>query len=227
MIAADVSLKLHYQINRARQFCLKKNNSLSDVLRTANIAALQTKILARILLKSFVNSKLHFTFAMNQLRTQQAPHSTPNPVALAGSGTRQECTTYKQDNHVPSPRCGPNVSLPERGTTLSPRGADTAQWEGADKTLRSPFTDRIPVERLRTIWNDKDITYPDCELLTIRDWLYTMAEIINEVINSPGFRAPGGWEKENQHHGRHRIESPRTSNPRNNTNGRHPSEPPV
>lgn len=53
-----------------------------------------------------------------------------------------------------------------------------------------PYDNRISIEQLRAIWNDDEETYTDDDLLFIRDWLYTMSEIIIDVINSPGFIAP-------------------------------------
>ena len=49
---------------------------------------------------------------------------------------------------------------------------------------------RVSVEQLGAIWNDGETIYNEAELLIIRDWLYTMADVITEVINSPGFIPP-------------------------------------
>ena len=53
-----------------------------------------------------------------------------------------------------------------------------------------PYNARVSIEQLQGIWNDGDENYSDAELLVIRDWLYTIAEVITEVINSPGFTPP-------------------------------------
>ncbi len=42
---------------------------------------------------------------------------------------------------------------------------------------------RLPVEKLRAIWNDSEVTYTDSELLRIRDWFYTVAEMTVSTIN--------------------------------------------
>lgn len=42
------------------------------------------------------------------------------------------------------------------------------------------FTDRISLEQMRSIWNDEEITYSDEQLITIREWLYAIANVIIE-----------------------------------------------
>lgn len=43
--------------------------------------------------------------------------------------------------------------------------------------------DKIPIEKLRAIWNDKEVTYTDDELYKIRSWLYTIADVTIGVYN--------------------------------------------
>lgn len=42
------------------------------------------------------------------------------------------------------------------------------------------FTDRVSLEQIRNIWNDQEITYSDEQLITIREWLYAIANVIIE-----------------------------------------------
>ena len=42
---------------------------------------------------------------------------------------------------------------------------------------------RLRIEKLRAIWNDSEVTYTDSELLRIRDWFYTVAEMTVSTIN--------------------------------------------
>jgi hypothetical protein len=46
------------------------------------------------------------------------------------------------------------------------------------------FPDRIPIEQLRKIWNDKSVQYTDEELQRIREWLYTVAGVIVQVVEN-------------------------------------------
>ena len=46
------------------------------------------------------------------------------------------------------------------------------------------FPERISIDQLRKIWNDKNVQYTDEELLRIRDWLYTMAGVIVQVVEN-------------------------------------------
>lgn len=49
------------------------------------------------------------------------------------------------------------------------------------KTKEEIFPDKVPLEELRKIWNDKDRQYSDSQLEQIRTWLYAMAEVIVRV----------------------------------------------
>lgn len=49
------------------------------------------------------------------------------------------------------------------------------------KTGEEFFPDKVPLEELRKIWNDKEAQYTDEQLIRIRDWLYVMAEVIVRV----------------------------------------------
>lgn len=40
------------------------------------------------------------------------------------------------------------------------------------------FTGKISIEKTRAIWNDKKRIYNDNELIRIRDWMYSIAEVI-------------------------------------------------
>ncbi len=40
-----------------------------------------------------------------------------------------------------------------------------------------PYSERISIEEMRKIWNSKRTKYSDKDLLHIRDWFYTIAEI--------------------------------------------------
>lgn len=169
---------------------------------------------------------------MKQVQTETQRSAIYNPQTLASSGFYPTNNHPHDDNSGKfSPRNGPQKAPSARGVNLQPRDTTAKRWDNGEDDAGtpaiSPFSNRVPVEKLRGIWNDDEVTYTDCELLTLRDWLYTMAEIMNEVINSPGFRPPGGLEKENQHGGRAVTESPRVRKSDNATNNRHPSEPPV
>lgn len=43
------------------------------------------------------------------------------------------------------------------------------------------FSDRIPIEELRAIWNDEQVQYSDEQLYKIRDWLYVVCNIALSV----------------------------------------------
>jgi hypothetical protein len=49
------------------------------------------------------------------------------------------------------------------------------------------FPGKVPIEKLRAIWNDEEVQYSDEELYKIRDWLYMLA---NTIINTAG-QQPG------------------------------------
>lgn len=42
------------------------------------------------------------------------------------------------------------------------------------------FPDKIPLEVMRRIWNDKDNNYTDKQLIKMRDWVYLLMEVIFE-----------------------------------------------
>ena len=48
-------------------------------------------------------------------------------------------------------------------------------------TKQEIFPDKVPLEELRKIWNDRDVRYTDEQLVQIRGWLYAMAEVIVRV----------------------------------------------
>lgn len=77
--------------------------------------------------------------------------------------------------------------------TTSPSDQDT---NGANTIQQghiiSPHN-RMSLEKLRTIWNDKDECYTDTQLLQIRDWFYTVAEVSLSVIS----RLTGKSSREN------------------------------
>ena len=49
------------------------------------------------------------------------------------------------------------------------------------KTKEEIFPDKVSIQELRKIWNDKEKQYTDEELERIRNWLYLMAEVIVKV----------------------------------------------
>ena len=49
------------------------------------------------------------------------------------------------------------------------------------KTKEEIFPDKVSLEELRKVWNDKNREYSDEELERIRNWLYSMAEVIVKV----------------------------------------------
>jgi hypothetical protein len=42
------------------------------------------------------------------------------------------------------------------------------------------FPDKIPLEVMRRIWNDKDNEYTDKQLIRMREWVYLLMEVIFE-----------------------------------------------
>ena len=108
----------------------------------------------------------------------------------------------------------PNNRLPEETQSLTESGfagqqskiislanetipaADRQQSTKSESTAKlipfpeNSYNTRVSIEQLSAIWNADEITYSDAELLIIRDWLYTMADVIIEVINSPDFIPP-------------------------------------
>ena len=51
------------------------------------------------------------------------------------------------------------------------------------KTKEEIFPDKVSIEELKKIWNDKQKQYTDEELERIRNWLYSMAAVIVKVTN--------------------------------------------
>ncbi len=49
------------------------------------------------------------------------------------------------------------------------------------KTEQELFPDKVPLEALRKIWNDKETQYTDEQLEQIRTWLYAIAEVIVRI----------------------------------------------
>lgn len=49
------------------------------------------------------------------------------------------------------------------------------------KTKEEIFPDKVSIEQLRKVWNDKERQYTDDELEKIRNWLYAIAEVIVKV----------------------------------------------
>ncbi|OSZ81909.1 hypothetical protein CAP35_01165 [Chitinophagaceae bacterium IBVUCB1] len=48
------------------------------------------------------------------------------------------------------------------------------------------FTDRVSIDKLRVIWDDKNRQYTDEELYQIREWLYVIAGAAVQVMeNTP------------------------------------------
>jgi len=54
---------------------------------------------------------------------------------------------------------------------------------GVHQPAKEIFTDKLPLAKLRKIWNDQNITYTDEQLIRIREWLYMMAEVIMGTVN--------------------------------------------
>lgn len=44
------------------------------------------------------------------------------------------------------------------------------------------FPERMSLDELRKIWNDKKVQYSDDELYRIREWLYTIANVVVHVV---------------------------------------------
>ena len=51
------------------------------------------------------------------------------------------------------------------------------------ETKEEIFPDKVSIEELRKVWNDKSREYSDEELERIRNWLYSMAEVIVKVTS--------------------------------------------
>ena len=69
------------------------------------------------------------------------------------------------------------------------------------KTKEEIFPDKVPLEELRKIWNDKERQYSDGELEQIRGWLYAMAEVIvlvSEKVKQQSKVIPISTEHENE-----------------------------
>ena len=48
-----------------------------------------------------------------------------------------------------------------------------------DKTDVLP--DRVPLKIMQSIWNDKDNTYSEEQLLKMREWVYLLADVIFDL----------------------------------------------
>jgi len=46
-----------------------------------------------------------------------------------------------------------------------------------------PFPNKVSLEELRKIWNDKNYIYTDDELMRIREWLYAIASTTLRIVN--------------------------------------------
>jgi len=57
---------------------------------------------------------------------------------------------------------------------------DKEQANGA--VLNDIFPDKVPLEKLRVIWNDDDVQYSDEQLYKIREWLYALTTVILHVV---------------------------------------------
>jgi len=55
--------------------------------------------------------------------------------------------------------------------------------EQEDGNRSDVFTDRISIDEMRKIWNDKKRKYSDDELYRIREWLYTIANVVANVVD--------------------------------------------
>lgn len=49
------------------------------------------------------------------------------------------------------------------------------------KTKQKIFSNKVSLDDLKKIWNDKEQKYTDEQLELIRNWLYAMAEIIVRI----------------------------------------------
>lgn len=50
------------------------------------------------------------------------------------------------------------------------------------KTKQKIFPNKVSLDDLKKIWNDKEQKYSDEQLELIRHWLYAMAEIIVRIV---------------------------------------------
>jgi hypothetical protein len=48
----------------------------------------------------------------------------------------------------------------------------------------SVFKETISLEKLGGIWNNEEVTYSEEELTLIRDWLYSITEVIFETVKN-------------------------------------------
>ena len=66
------------------------------------------------------------------------------------------------------------------------REAVAIDREEAETVSDDIFSDRVSIDELRKIWNDRNRQYTDDELYQIRDWLYVMAGAVVHVMeNTP------------------------------------------
>ncbi len=46
------------------------------------------------------------------------------------------------------------------------------------------FSEKIPLEVMRNIWNDKENTYTDEQLTKMREWAYTLVDVIFDIAKT-------------------------------------------
>lgn len=56
--------------------------------------------------------------------------------------------------------------------------------EALENTSTDIFSDRISIDKLRKIWNDRNRQYTDDELYQIRDWLYVIAGAVVHTLEN-------------------------------------------
>lgn len=56
--------------------------------------------------------------------------------------------------------------------------------EALENTSTDIFSDRISIDKLRKIWNDRSRQYTDDELYQIRDWLYVIAGAVVHTLEN-------------------------------------------
>lgn len=102
----------------------------------------------------------------------------------------------KNQSQIPTPKAKRQKRKRAITIPLIPLGRSEAeQGEYGRTNVIELHPDRISIDQLRTIWNDKEVTYTDSELHRIRDWLYSIAEAtigVYEKFKSSGIRLPIG-----------------------------------
>ncbi len=56
--------------------------------------------------------------------------------------------------------------------------------EALENTSTDIFSDRVSIDKLRKIWNDRSRQYTDDELYQIRDWLYVIAGAVVHTLEN-------------------------------------------